>query len=207
MNTADYAILAVLGLSVLVGLWRGLVVEVMALVVWVAAFWVAWLFGGQVAARFDPAVSLPSMRIVLGYCVCFLAVLLVGALLRFLLSRLVAGTGLSGTDRLLGMVFGLARGALIVTLVVLLAGFTPLPRDAWWQQSRLLPVFDGGAAWLATNLPADMRAYLDFDPADLPVAGAAVPAALNAWLPATSASAGAAAPAASADPAPSSTIH
>lgn len=188
MNTADYAILVVLGLSVLVGLWRGLVVEVMALVVWIAAFWIARLFGEQVAAWFDPAVSVPSARIALGYGTCFLAVLLGGALLRFLLSRLVAGTGLSGTDRLLGMVFGLVRGAVLVTLVVLLAGFTPLPRDAWWQESRLLPMFGDGAAWLAANLPQGVREHLDFDPAALSMAGAAVPAALDAWLPAASAS-------------------
>jgi membrane protein required for colicin V production len=181
MNWADYTILGVLGLSVLVGLWRGLISEVLALVIWIAAFWVAWSFGGEVAARFPPSVSLPSARMVLGYGACFVAVLVAGALLRFALHKLVAGTGLSGSDRMLGMVFGLARGVFLVTLVVMLMGFTPFPRDPWWHESRLLPGFRGAAAWLGARLPESVRHYLDFDPATIT---AAVPGALSRVVPA-----------------------
>ncbi len=160
MNWADYVILGALGLSVLMGLWRGFVGEVLALAVWGLAVWVAWTLGPQVAAALT-AVSLPSARIVLGYALCFIAVLIAGAIIGFLMRKLVAGSGLSGTDRLLGAVFGLARGLALVTLVVLLLGFTPFPRDPWWHESRLLPSFQQGAQWAATHMPAEVTKYLD----------------------------------------------
>ena len=126
MNIVDIVIIAILALSVLVGLWRGLISEVLALVTWIAAFWVAWLFGPAVAAHFSRWIESPLVRLVVGYGLCFIAVLIVGALVRFGITRLVDGTGLGGTDRLLGMIFGFARGLLLVTLIVFLAGLTPV---------------------------------------------------------------------------------
>lgn len=160
MNWADFVILAALCLSVLMGLWRGFVGEVLALTIWGVAVWVAWTLGPQIAASLT-AVSLPSARIVLGYVLCFVAVLIAGAIVGFLMRKLVAGSGLSGTDRLLGAVFGLARGVALVTLVVLLLGFTPFPRDPWWHESRLLPSFQQGAQWASARMPAEVTKYLD----------------------------------------------
>lgn len=182
MNWTDYVIVAVLGLSVLIGLWRGLISEVLALGIWVAAFWVAWTFGPSVSAYFEHSIELPSARVLVGYGICFLAVLIAGALVRFLVSRLIEGTGLSGTDRLLGMVFGFARGVLLVTLVVFLMEFTAFARDPWWQQSVLLPQFKGVAAWLGERVPDSVKRYLH-PPAvldQLPALPAAVPGATPA---------------------------
>ena len=161
MNWTDYIIIGGRGLSVMVGLWRGLVSEVLALVIWVAAFWVAWWLGPTVAARFEHVIELPSARIIVAYALCFVAVLIVGALLRFVISRLIEGTGLSGTDRLLGMLFGFARGVLLVTLLVFLLGFTAFTRDPWWQHSVLLPHFQQAAAWIGQRVPADVGRYLN----------------------------------------------
>lgn len=160
MNWADYVILGALGLSVLMGLWRGFVGEVLALAVWAVAAWVAWTLGPRIAVSLT-AVSLPSARIVLGYALCFVTVLIAGAIVGFLMRKLVAGSGLSGTDRLLGAVFGFARGLALVTLVVLLLGFTPFPRDPWWHESRLLPSFQQGARQAASHMPAEVTKYLD----------------------------------------------
>jgi membrane protein required for colicin V production len=160
MNWADYCILGALGLSVLMGLWRGFIGEVLALVIWGVALWVAWKFGPQLAAQFS-AIELPSARILVGYAVCFIAVLIAGAIVSFFVRKLVAGSGLTGTDRLLGMVFGLARGLVLVTLVILLLGFTPFPRDPWWHQSQLLPSFQQGAQWASAHLPEEVTKYLD----------------------------------------------
>ena len=161
MNWADYAILAVLGLSVLMGLWRGFIGEVLALACWAGAFWFAWVFGPALADYFSTSISTPSVRIVLAYAVCFIAVLIAGAIVAFLMRKLIEGSGLSGTDRLLGMVFGLVRGGALVVLVVFLFGFTPARRDPWWGQSQLLPGFEQGAQWLGERLPGEVARYLD----------------------------------------------
>lgn len=160
MNWADYIIIAVLALSVLVGLWRGLVSEVMALVCWVLAAWLAWTFGAQVASLFDEAVSVPSVRLILGYGLCLVTALIAGSIITFLLRKLVQGSGLSGSDRLLGMVFGLVRGVALVALVVLLMRFTPFPADPWWSESRLLPGFENAAQALDDKLPGQIARYL-----------------------------------------------
>jgi len=160
VNFADYAIITALLLSVLIGLWRGFIGEVLALACWVLAFWVAWQFGDALAAQFT-AITLPSARLLLGYAICFFAVLIVGAIVSFVMRKLVAGSGLSGSDRMLGMVFGLLRGLALVTLTVLILGFTPLPRDPWWKQSQLLPGFQRSAEWLSARLPPEVTKYLD----------------------------------------------
>ncbi|MEO7063790.1 MAG: CvpA family protein [Dokdonella sp.] len=177
MNWADYTILAVLGLSVVMGLWRGFIGEVLALACWACAFWVAWLFGPALADRFSASISTPSVRVLLAYAVCFVAVLIAGAIVAFLMRKLIEGSGLSGTDRLLGMVFGLVRGAVLVVLMVFLIGFTPAKRDPWWNQSQLLPTFEQGAHWLGERLPGEVARYLQ--PADAllkPLLPAVVPA-------------------------------
>ena len=161
MNWADYTIVAVLALSVLMGLWRGFIGEVLALVCWILAFWVAWMFGPALAEHFSASISTPSVRVLLGYALCFITVLIAGAIVAFLMRKLVEGSGLSGSDRLLGMVFGLVRGFALVTLVVLLMGFTPFRRDPWWNESRLMPHFEVGARWLSDRLPAEVARYIE----------------------------------------------
>lgn len=161
MNWFDYSIIAVLVLSVLVGIWRGFVGEVLALACWVLAFWVAWMFGPPLAEQFSSSISVPSVRVMLAYAVCFIAVLIAGAIVSFLLRKLVTGSGLSGTDRLLGMLFGLVRGAALVVLVVLMMKFTPVVRDEWWRSSRLLPTFENGARWVTSRLPENIARYLE----------------------------------------------
>lgn len=187
MNWFDYAIIAVLALSVLVGVWRGFIGEVLALACWVLAFWVAWIFGPPLAEQFSASISVPSVRVMLAYALCFVAVLIAGAILGFLLRKLVSGSGLSGTDRLLGMVFGLVRGAALVVLLVLLMKFTPVVRDDWWQASRLLPTFENGARWVTARLPENVARYLEPSAVVLPVL--AIPAPHPA-KPATGAPAG-----------------
>lgn len=160
MNWVDGIILVILGLSILIGLMRGLVAELLSLLIWVAAFVAAALFGPDVAALFANAISLSVARLSLGYAICFIGVLLIGALLRFAARRLIWSTGLTGIDRLLGVVFGFVRGVLVVTLMVFLVGLTSMTRETWWQQSALLPQFQGTAAWLGQNIPSSVADHL-----------------------------------------------
>lgn len=167
LTWADIVLLAILGISALIGIWRGFVSEVMSLLVWVAAFWLAFAFGPDVADMFQPHVDAPTARWFLGYATVFVLALVVGGLLNWLLGKLVKGTGLSGTDRLLGLCFGLLRGAAVACVLVLVAGFTPLPQEPVWQQSQLLPGFSRGAEWMRDWLPEALAEHLSFDPAQV----------------------------------------
>lgn len=164
MNWTDYLLVGILGISIMVGLWRGLVSEVLSLAVWVAAFWVAWRYGPVVAAHFEYSITQPQLRLLAGYAVCLIGVMIAGALLRVVLGRLLASSGLSGPDRLLGMVFGFARGVLLVALMVFLLGLTAVTRETWWRESVMLPHFQVVATWLANQLPPDAARYLQPSP-------------------------------------------
>lgn len=152
LNWADFVLLGVLAVSMAVGLWRGFVVEVLSLTVWIGAFWLSVGFGAEVAAYLT-GVEEQSARLFLGYAGVFLVVLIFGGLVTWGIGKLIANTGLSGTDRVLGLGFGLARGVVLACVAVLLLGFTPVPQDAWWSQSRFLPGVQRGAEWMMTFLP------------------------------------------------------
>ncbi len=166
MNWPDYAILGIITISLLVGALRGFIKEVFSLLVWAAAFLVAYQYGGDVAGLMEDSITLPSARTAMGFTGLFVVVLLVGGLLNYLLGRLVESTGLSGTDRLLGGIFGAARGLALVVAVLLVAGFTPIPADPWWKDSpmvqRLMPFVE----WSAGFLPDNAIEQLDFNPQD-----------------------------------------
>jgi membrane protein required for colicin V production len=169
MNVADIVILAVLLVSVLIGLVRGLVGEVLSLARWIAAFWVAFEFGAQVGEIYGRWLHEPAERIVAGSVTCFVGVLIVGGLVTWTVRRLIKYSGLGLGDSFLGMAFGLARGLLLVAFVVLMLGFTPVPREAaWYRQSSLLPAFQNGAAWLAGALPPEVTHYMEIGGKSLP---------------------------------------
>jgi membrane protein required for colicin V production len=161
MNWVDYVIIGIISLSALISLMRGFVREALSLVVWVAAFWIAWSFFRELALQLD-VISVPSVRLGVSFAILFVTSLLLGALVNFLVGQLVEKTGLSGTDRLIGVVFGAARGALLVAVLVLLAGLTPFPNDPWWQESQLIPFFQELAVWLKSLLPADIGQAFKF---------------------------------------------
>ena len=162
MNWADYLIVIVIALSMLIGLWRGLLREVISLATWIAAFAIAFLFAEDGAAHLTPYLDLPSLRVAAAFGGLFLATLLIGGLVGILAAQLVDYTGLTGTDRMLGMVFGFGRGAIIVAILVLAAGLTPLPNDPWWRQSVLLPHFQETALWLRGGLPPELAQNFRF---------------------------------------------
>ena len=160
MNWVDWIILSILGLSVLIGLFRGLISELLGLVIWATAFWASWAFGPAVAAWLGQYLSMPTARMVIGYGGVLMGVLIIGAIIRAIISRILWRTGLSGMDRMLGMVFGFARGALIVAFMVFLFSLTALPQESWWRQSTLAPKFQGLAGWLGARVPANVNHYV-----------------------------------------------
>ena len=155
MEYADYVILAIIAISILVGAIRGFIKEVFSLLVWAAAFVVAFQYSGILAEHLESHIELPSVRTSLAFAGLFIAVLLVGGLLTFLVGKLVEKTGLSGTDRLLGVI--------IVLVLILVAGLTPIPNDPWWQQSRAIQSLMPLARWSTQFLPDYILEHMDLE--------------------------------------------
>ena len=163
MIWADIVILVLIGLSMVISLWRGFTREALSLVAWIAAFWVGFTFAWYPATLLEPHVSVPSARLALGFLGLFLATLLLGGVVNYLIGKAVDKTGMTGTDRMLGLIFGLARGIVLVAILVLLAGLTPLPQDPWWGESLFIGHFQQLAKLLRDLLPPDIAAYFVYD--------------------------------------------
>jgi membrane protein required for colicin V production len=162
MPVLDIAILAIIGVSAVVSLLRGFVREAFSLAIWVLAFWVSWSFFRDLEVPLREWIASPTARLGVAFGLLMIATLLVGGLVNYVIIRVVELTGMSGTDRLIGMVFGVARGVLLVAVLVLLAGLTPLPDETWWQQSQLVTYFEELAVWLHQLLPPDIAARFDY---------------------------------------------
>lgn len=160
LMVVDYIIIGLVVVSALFGLLRGFVRELIALLSWVLAFWVAFQFGPALAVWLEPHISVPSLRQAAAYAGLFIGVLIVGGLAGYFLARMIYATGIGGTDRVLGLVFGALRGLVIVLLAILLAGMTVLREDAWWQQSVSIQYLEPWAEKLRDMLPEEFKAYL-----------------------------------------------
>jgi membrane protein required for colicin V production len=163
MTVFDYAVLITIGLSVLLSVIRGLVREVLALLAWVAAFLAATLFGGKLAMLMPAQIPSAELRLLAGFAGIFFAVLLLMSLLAMAVSRRVKGAGLGVEDRLLGGLFGLMRGLMIVMVLVLLAGLTALPKEPVWRNAVLRPPLQTLAVFIKGWLPVDMAKYISYN--------------------------------------------
>lgn len=160
ISTVDWALLAVLLVSVLIGAWRGVVYEVLSVMSWVAAFVLAQWFAGDVGWQLPMGTASETARYVAGFAVVFVVTLVVCALLIALMKKFVSAIGLRPIDRALGALFGLVRGVLLLLLVVLVVSRTPLQRHTAWQAS-LGPKLLGSVAKIVTPmLPSEVTRYL-----------------------------------------------
>ena len=160
LTWADYLIVAIIGVSAFLSILRGFVREAFALAGWISGGWLALTFGPGGAKLLEGHVAVPSLRYAIAGLVLFFSALLVAALVAHFFAAVVEKTGLSGTDRTLGMVFGIARGGVIVTVLVLLAHLTPLPEDPWWDESVLIAPFERAASELERFLPPEVSGLL-----------------------------------------------
>lgn len=161
MIWVDYVIIGIICLSSLVSLMRGFMREAFSLAAWILAFWISWTFFRDLSLHLE-WITVPSVRLGAAFAILFLITLILGALVNYLVGQLVDKTGLTGTDRMVGVLFGAARGAVLVAVVVLLAGLTPFPNDPWWQQSQLINYFQDLALWLRDLLPPDIATKFSF---------------------------------------------
>ncbi len=148
MAIVDWVIVCIVIVSTLISIKRGFVKEALSLATWIAALIVGRLFAGQLSTLLVDYIDTPSVRLGIAFAALFAATLIVGAMVNHLLSEFVKMTGLSGTDRVFGMVFGLIRGGVIVLVLIMILQPTPLSEDPWWQQSSLIPHFVQIIEWL-----------------------------------------------------------
>lgn len=134
----DWVIVALLAVSTLISLKRGFVREALSLVTWVAAFIVARTFHPQMQSLLESTVETPMVRLIAAFAILFIATLLVGAIINNMIGHLVRVTGLTATDRVLGMGFGLLRGVVVVIVGIALTRYTPLSEDTWWRESVMI---------------------------------------------------------------------
>jgi membrane protein required for colicin V production len=165
MTATDLVLLAVIGLSMLFGLMRGFVGVVVSLLAWLLAGWASFHFGARIALLLAGGHGTPSSgQLFAGYGLSFLCVLLVVGVVGWLVRKLVKAVGLSGIDRALGLALGAVRGGFVACLLVLLMGFTAMPREPGWRDSRVVPVLLPGAQLLRGLLPPWAARRVDFGP-------------------------------------------
>lgn len=149
MQGADFIIVAVIGVSVIIGAVRGFVREAVALITWLVAIWVAWRFSGFLHPYLGGVLETPEQKAWLARGIVLVLVLLAGSLVGALLSWLTrTAAGLSIFDRLFGVLFGLTRGVVLVGFGALLGQTLQLEHEPWWKHSKLAPYAADIAGWL-----------------------------------------------------------
>ncbi|WP_230968987.1 CvpA family protein [Nitrogeniibacter aestuarii] len=161
MTIFDYAFLGLMAVLTVLGFWRGLISEVLALVGWILAFIAARLFGTQAAVLFVEWISEPAFAYVAGFVLVFIAVLLLVAICRYLLRALIRAVGLGFVDRGLGAVFGAIKGFAIACLLVALGGVSGVSRAPWWEAALFSPLLETAVVaakpWLPPSVAERVR--------------------------------------------------
>lgn len=174
MSWLDFIIVGIIAISALIGAFRGLVKESVSLTSWILAIWIAIRFSSSLAEKMPDGLSnlifslgelqfkIENLKIGIAMLILFVLTLVVGAIVNFLMRYLVKVANLSTPDRMLGSVFGLARGAVLIIALVLAAGLTSAPQAAFWTESVLLPPFERSAGWVLALLPEHVATFFTY---------------------------------------------
>ncbi|MBI4742631.1 MAG: CvpA family protein [Betaproteobacteria bacterium] len=162
MTAFDYAVVGIGAVSLVIGLWRGVIGEIVALLAWVLAFFAAKLWGEEVARIAFAGLADPAVRTVAAWVSVFVVVLLAMSLARLLLRRLLKALGLTLTDRLLGLIFGAARGLLIVLVLVAAGGMTAAPKEKWWSEAQFAVPLETAVLASKPWLPPEVAKRISF---------------------------------------------
>ena len=163
MTSFDYLVLMVIAISIILSVMRGLLREVLAILGWVAAFYVAKTYTNQVLPMMPVNIPTEPLRILAAFLVLFLATLLVASLLAIALSAIFKKIGLGWLNRLLGAGFGIVRGLLIVCVLVFLAGFTSAPKDARWRDAMFSAPLEALVTSMLPWVPVSIAKYVKYD--------------------------------------------
>ncbi|ASQ45763.1 Colicin V production protein [Legionella clemsonensis] len=171
----DLLIVAVIGLSVLTGLIRGFIKELIALAVWVLAIWLAFSYSQTLDPWLQQYIQDKTARTVTAFILILIATLIAGGIVNAILSFILKRSGLSGTDRILGMGFGFVRGIFIIALIMLVVRMTSLPYQQYASNSTFYAKFEPVVNWLYDLMPEFIKQIKVFDhPLQLPSTGSGI---------------------------------
>lgn len=156
LTTVDLVLLGIIAFSALISMLRGFMKEMISLMSWVAAFVIGILYSAHLAPLLPASIDIPSLRLASAFGILFTLTLIVGGIINAVVGLLVKKTGLSGTDRSIGVVFGLLRGVFLVSALILLGSLTPMPQDPWWKESQVIQNLSPVAQWIRDLLPNDL---------------------------------------------------
>jgi membrane protein required for colicin V production len=159
-NWVDYSILSVIGLSTIISVIRGFIREALSLAIWGLASWLSLQFGSDVGHFFVASIPSANARLAIGCLIVFFTTLIIGMIINSLVAVIIRKTGLSSTDRLLGTLFGIIRGILIVAVILLFSGLTAVNQASWWKKSYLIAKFQPLEHWLQIQLEQQTNHYL-----------------------------------------------
>lgn len=163
MTVFDYSVLAIIGLSVILSIMRGMVKEVLSILGWIAAFYVGKTYTSQLMPLMPLDIPSESLRILAAFVVLFLATLLLSTLLAIAVSTVFKKVGLGWLDRMLGALFGMFRGLLIVCILVFLAGLTELPKDSRWKNAMFSSPIEALVINMLHWLPEGIAKHVNYD--------------------------------------------
>ena len=156
MTWIDYIIIAVIAVSAVIGVLRGFIREAVSLLFWVLGFGLAFAFSDVLSKQLMPFIESNAFRTGLSFLIIFLVAITIGVLVSTLSIKLIQKTGLTSTDRLLGLFFGVARGILVIALLLLVAGTAELSTGDGWLRSTLIGYFSPLVDYLKTLLPVSV---------------------------------------------------
>lgn len=164
MNIVDIAIVLVIGASLIIGLIRGFIREVFSLVCWVLAFGLAYYYAAEGAVYLESVEQPLSVRVGLAFFFIFITTLLLFSIASYWIYKMLVLANISSIDRLLGATYGVLRGVILVTFLVIAANFMDFQSKTWWQDSQLVERFSGLAeTYVQPLVPDDLVDFLTPD--------------------------------------------
>ena len=152
----DIILVVFIAISILIGIYRGFVKEILSITAWTLAFIVAWRYGEQAKRFVSPYISQEPLDLAVAYVAVFLITLITLSVISYIISQLFASTGMTGLDRSLGSIFGVIRAAVIIAILILVGRFMAMDQQQWWTDSQMLPYFEPLVEWLKSFLPEDI---------------------------------------------------
>jgi len=161
MPLIDIIIIAFFAISILIGVYRGFVKEVLSVTSWVLAAVIAFKFGEQASVYVKPYIKQEPLDLAVAYVAVFLLTLIAFSVISHIISQIFSSSGMTGFDRSLGSLFGALRAAIVIAILIMVGRFMALDNQQWWLDSGFLDYFEPLVEWLKTFIPADIVAKIE----------------------------------------------